>query len=123
MAVIMVVGVLGMTLTSTVQRNVRAYKLGKISHQTLLHNNLVDVFGVLVTMALAILAGGYVSRYVSQLAGKAAEASSRGSGYTAGMLAGIFAGMLVGIGIGYLVRWIWRMFTKPKRAFPSTNRS
>jgi hypothetical protein len=119
MTVILVIGMLGMAMIVTVQGNGRAYKLGKISQRELSHKNLVDVFGIILTMALAILAGGTVSGYVSPLAGKAAKATFHGTGFTAGLLAGIFAGMLVGLGIGYLVRWIWGMLTKPRNSVPA----
>ncbi len=112
--IVMCVG-LAAIITFTIQRQVQAHKQGKITRQVLVRNILVDVTGILFTMAAVILIAGKAGAYVGQAAGRA-------WGVTAGILASLAAGLVVGFGVSLLARWGWGKLTKSRRAgsAPST---
>ncbi len=108
--IVMAVG-LAAIITFTIQRYVQVHKQGKITHQVLVRNILVDVTGILLTMAAIILLAGKASAYVGQAAAKS-------WGVTAGILLSLAAGLVVGFGVSLLVRWGWGKLTKPRQSMP-----
>ncbi len=91
--IVMAVG-LAAIITFTIRRHVRVYKQGNIKRQELARSIVVDVTGILLTMAAVILIAGKAGAYVGQAAGQA-------WGVTAGIL-------LV------LSRWVELVETLPK---------
>ena len=98
----------------SVGKQVRACRAGKITRPALIRNIIVDVSGILITMAVVILISSKVTALAAQAAGKA-------WGVTAGILSALGAGLAVGFGVGSLVGWGWGKLTKPGR-FARTER-
>ena len=111
--IVMCVGLMAI-ITFTVQRQVQLHHQGKITRQALARNIVVDVTGILVTMAAVILVAGKAGAYVSQAATKA-------WGVTAGILLSLAAGLAAGFGVSLLARWGWGKLTKPRRSTPAEN--
>jgi hypothetical protein len=104
----MIVMVVGLTviIAVTIQRHVQAQREGKITRPLMLRAIAIDLTGVLLSMAAAILVAGKVGVL-------AAEAAGRAWGGTAGILAALVAGLVVGAGVGLLVRWLWQKVSRP----------
>ncbi len=106
--IVMGVG-LAAIITFTVQRHIQAHDQGRMTRPLLARNIVVDLTGILLTMAAVILVTGKAGAYVGQVAGRA-------WGVTAGILSSLAAGLVVGFGVSLLVRWGWGKLTKPRRA-------
>ena len=97
---------LGMSIYLAVQRHRQAQKSGKITPAFMRCAIAIDLTGLLLTMAAAILVAGKAGVH-------AAEAAGRAWGDTAGILAAVMTGLVVGAGVGLLVRWLWQKVSKP----------
>ncbi len=104
--IVMGVG-LAAIIAFTIQRQVQAHKQGKLTRQVLVRNIVVDVLGILLTMAAVILVAGKTGAYIGLVVGKAW-----------GVTAGILSSLAVGFGVSLLARWGWRKLTKPRRSAP-----
>jgi hypothetical protein len=97
-------------LIFVIQKQIQAQKQGKISLTVMRRNILVDVLGVLISMAAVILVAGKVAGVIVQPIGNVL-------GGTAGILCALVAGLVAGIGINSVVQWVWRSLTKPRKIF------
>jgi fructose-specific phosphotransferase system IIC component len=97
-------------LIFVIQKQIQAQKQGKISLTVMRRNILVDVLGVLISMAAVILVAGKVAGVIVQPIGNVL-------GGTAGILCALVAGLVAGIGINLVVQWVWRSLTKPRKIF------
>ncbi len=93
---------LGIAIFAVVAKHWSAYREGKLTRFAVARNIGLDVFGILLAMALAAL----LSRYVSELV------ASQVDGALLRFVAGILVGLLVGIGVGMLVRKTWGHFVR-----------
>jgi fructose-specific phosphotransferase system IIC component len=97
-------------LIFVIQKQIQAQKQGKIYLTVMRRNILVDVLGVLISMAAVILVAGKVAGVIVQPIGNVL-------GGTAGILCALVAGLVAGIGINLVVQWVWRSLTKPRKIF------
>ncbi len=93
---------LGMAISAVVAKHAEAYREGRLTRLAFARNIFLDIFGILLAMALAALLG----RYLSELAAKQVD------GTLLRFVVGILVGLLVGIGVGILVRKTWGRFIK-----------
>jgi hypothetical protein len=110
----------GMAITFTVQKHIRAWQKGQIDRPTMIRNIVVEVLGVLITITAVLLVAGKVAQVVGMAAGGAIESQWPGAGMPLGILSGLLAGILVGIGIGLLVQLTWGRLVK-RPAVPREN--
>jgi hypothetical protein len=103
--IVMVVGPTAI-IAFTMQRYLQAQRAGKITRPFMLRAIAIDLTGIVLTMAAAILIAGKAGVH-------AAEAAGRAWGGTAGLLVAVTTGMVVGVGVGLLVRWLWQKVSKP----------
>jgi hypothetical protein len=96
-------------LAFTIRRPVEAYRQGRLPLAAMRRNLVVDVLGVLLSMAAVILVAGKV-------AGTLAQAAGRAWGLAAGVLAAVLSGLAIGYLVSFAVRWLWGLLTRPKRA-------
>jgi len=88
---------LGFAIFAAVRKHRTAYLLGRITRSAYVHNNFLDVLGILLAVTIA----GLLGRYVAQaLTGPIGNDLVR-------LVAGILIGLLVGIGVGLLVNRAW----------------
>jgi len=86
----------------TIKKHRGAYLQNKITRDVFVRNVLVEIFGILLAMALAAL----LDRYISQIV------TGHISNDLTKLIAGIVIGLLVGVGIGLLVKRVWGSFVK-----------
>jgi hypothetical protein len=101
LGVIAVVLGVGAVIVFRVAGHVRAHREGKLDRAGLTRNILVDVPGLLLTMAAAALAGRAAGQFAGEAAGKA------GWGQLGEILAALLAGLVVGVVVGLLVKALW----------------
>src|SRR5258708_2274809 len=118
LGVIAVVISVGALVVFSVAGHVRAYRAGELDRAGLVRNILVDLPGLLLTMAAAALAGRAAGQFAGEAAGKAAENAWPGWGAMTGVLAALLAGMVVGIIVGVLVKGTWGKLVKDRQANP-----
>ncbi len=103
--------VMGLSLSAivvfSVRRHVQAYQDGKVPRQLVARSIAIDVSGILVSMAVALLVARWIGVHAAQVAGKI-------WGVTAGVLAALLAGLAAGFGVSLSVRWSWGKLTKPR---------
>jgi hypothetical protein len=93
---------LGIAISSIALKHRTAYREGKLTRFTFARNIFLDVFGILLAMALAALVAQCVSDLVAkQVVDKLLR-----------FVAAVLVGLLVGIGVGLLVRQLWGHFVK-----------
>ena len=86
----------------TIKKYRAAYLQNKITRSVFVRNVLVEIFGILLAMALA----AFLDRYISQIV------TGHISNDLKKLIAGIVIGLLVGTGIGLLVKRVWGSFVK-----------
>jgi fructose-specific phosphotransferase system IIC component len=101
-------------LVFVVRKYVQAQKQGKISLPLMWRNIIVDILGVLVSMATVILVAGKVAGVIAQPIGNT-------WGVTAGILCALLAGLVAGFGINLMVRWAWGLLTRPRKISTAKN--
>jgi hypothetical protein len=99
-------------LVFVIQKQIQAQKQGKISLPVMWRNIVVDVLGILVSMAAVIWVACMVTGKVAQAAGKA-------WGVNAGILSALVAGLVVGVVVSLLVRWVWGLLTRQIKITPA----
>lgn len=97
---------LGIALFAILKKHRTAYHQGQITRSALVRNTFLDVFGILLAVALA----GFLGRYVVGLVTQSISNDS------ARLIAGILLGLLVGVGVGLLVNRAWGRFVKTSSA-------
>jgi len=96
---VMFLGIIAI-LTFTVRRHVQAHRQGRITRPAMRRNLLVDLTGLLLTMAAVI--------YIAGLAGTAAgQAAGQAWGADAGIVSGLLAGIAAGLLVSLFLRWGW----------------
>ena len=90
------------TTSSIFKKHREAHLQGKITHMGFTRNIFLEIFGILLTMTLAILLG----RHIAEIA------TDQISNDLTKLIAGIVIGLLAGVGIGLLVKRIWGSFVK-----------
>jgi hypothetical protein len=93
---------LSIALFSIFRKHRTAYQQGRLTRATFVRNTLLDVFGILLAMALAVLLGSYLAGLVTL---PISSDSTR-------LLAGIIVALPVGLGVGFLVNWTWGRLAK-----------
>ncbi len=93
---------LGMAIAAIVVKHRAAYREGKLTRFALARNIFLDVFGILLAMALAAL----LAQYVGNLIAKQVD------GELLRFVVAMLVGLLVGIGVGTLVNRLWGRFSK-----------
>jgi hypothetical protein len=93
---------LAIAVFSILMKHRTAYLQGWLTRTAFVRNTFLDVFGILLAMALAVLLGSYI-------AGRVAQPISNDS---TRLIAGIIVGLLVGLGVGLLVNWTWGRLVK-----------
>ncbi len=83
----------GIALFAILKKHSAAYRLGRIRQSTLFRRIFLDVFGILLAVALAALLGRYVAGLVARPI----------SNDLWRLIATILIGLLVGMGVGILV--------------------
>ena len=79
-----------------------AFLQGRITHTAFLRNTLLDVFGILLAIALAVLLGQYIVAIITKPIGN----------QLVRLTTGILLGLLVGMGAGIFVNKVWGRFVK-----------
>lgn len=79
-----------------------AYRQGQITRAIFIRNIFVEILGVLIAMALAVLLGRYVAQIATEHINNALTK----------FIAGILIGLLVGIGVSILVKHAWGRIIK-----------
>jgi O-antigen/teichoic acid export membrane protein len=120
--IVMVLGA-GMVILFAVQGHVREYRQGRIDRRRLALHIVVDISGILITMAVVIVAARAVGEYVGLAVGKAAESAKPGLGIPAAIVSGLAAALIVGLMVGYVVRLLWGKLTKVKQPTPAPENS
>ena len=102
---VMFLGIIAI-LTFTVRRHVQAHRQGRITRPAMRRNIIIDLFGLLITMAIVILVAGMAgTSAVLRLAQD--QAAGQAWGMTWGVLAGLLAGIAAGVLVSLFVRWGW----------------
>lgn len=87
---------------SVSRKHSRNYKQRKITRGVFLRNTTYEIFGLLLIMVLAAVAGRYLAQIAtSQIANELAK-----------LIAGILIGLLAGVGVGLLVKRTWGKLIK-----------
>src|SRR5690242_11801710 len=97
----------GAVIVFRVAGHVRAYREGKLERAGLARNILVDVPGLLLTMAAAALAGRAAGQFAAEAAGNA------GWDGLAQLLSALLAGLAAGMAVGLGVKAVWGRLAKP----------
>ncbi len=79
-----------------------AYRQGQITRAIFIRNIFVEILGVLIAMALAVLLGRYIAQIATEHINNALTK----------FIAGILIGVLVGIGVSILVKHAWGRIVK-----------
>lgn len=79
-----------------------AYRQGQITRAIFIRNIFVEILGVLIAMALAVLLGRYIAQIATEHINNALTK----------FIAGILIGLLVGIGVSILVKHAWGRIVK-----------
>lgn len=79
-----------------------AYRQGQITRAIFIRNIFVEILGVLIAMALAVLLGRYIAQIATEHINNALTK----------FIAGILIGLLVGIGVSILVKHVWGRIVK-----------
>lgn len=108
----------GALVAFSVSGQLRAYHAGGLDRAGLTRNILVEVPGLLLSMAVAALAGRAAGQLAGAAAVPAAESAWPGWGGLAGLLVALLVGMLVGILVGLLVKGSWGKLLKTKQPGP-----
>ena len=96
---------LAAVVTFTVRRHVQAHRQGRITRPAMQRNLLVDLTGLLLTMAAVICVAG--------LAGTSAgQATAQAWGVNAGIVSGLLVGIAAGLLVSLFVRWGWGKLAK-----------
>lgn len=93
---------LSIALFSIFRKHRTAYQQGRLTRATFVRNTFLDVFGILLAMALAVLLGSYLAGLVTR---PISSDSTR-------LLAGIIVALPVGLGVGFFVNWTWGRLAK-----------
>ena len=98
---------LSIALFSIFRKHRTAYQQGRLTRAAFVRNMFLDVFGILLAMALAVLLGSYLAGLVTL---PISSDSTR-------LLAGIIVALPVGLGVGFFVNWTWGRLikTSPER--------
>ncbi len=102
LAIAILVFSLGLAIFAILKKHRTAYHQGQITRSIFLRNTFLDVLGVLLAMALAVL----LARYIARIA--AAPVNNDLTMQTVGIL----IALLVGTGVGILVNRLWERFVK-----------
>jgi hypothetical protein len=103
---------LGMAVLITVQKQIKAYREGRIKLAILIRNIALDIIALLITFLAAIWVASKAATYIYQIAQQASESVWPGSGPLVGILAGLITGLGVGLGVGIIVQWILSVLSK-----------
>jgi hypothetical protein len=109
---IIIIVFLVMVIIPVIRRNLASLQMGKSTRAKFFIKTTVDVSGIILTAAAAILLAGASARYFAPRIGTAVEASSPGLGASIGIFSGLLIAAIVGLCVGYLVRAIWIRLTK-----------
>jgi hypothetical protein len=89
-------------LFSIFRKHRTSYLQGRLTRAAFLRNTFLDIFGILLAMALAVL----LSRYIVGLVTRPLNND------TARLTVGILIGLLVGMGVGLFVSRAWGRWVK-----------
>lgn len=92
----------GVVILPIIKKQRELYKRGNLTSGELVRKIALEVFGVLVAMVLAGLAGRYLGQIVI----------TQTSNELIKLIAGILIGLLAGIGVGVLVQRTWGQMIK-----------
>jgi hypothetical protein len=93
---------LAIAVVSIIRKHRTSYLQGRLTRAAFLRNTFLDIFGILLAVALAVL----LSRYVVGLVTRPLNND------TTRLMVGILIGLLVGIGVGILVSRAWGHLVK-----------
>ena len=93
---------LAAAISSIFKKQREAYLQSKITRGAFMRNVLLEIFGILLAMALAGLLGRYIAKF----------ATEQISNHLTKLIAGILIGLLVGMGMGVLVNRTWDRLVK-----------
>jgi hypothetical protein len=103
---------LGMAVLITVQKQIKAYREGRIKLAILIRNIGLDILALLITFLAAIWVASKAATYIYQIAQQASESVWSGSGPLVCILAGFITGLGVGLGVGIIMQWILSALSK-----------
>lgn len=92
----------GVVILPIIKKQRELYKRGNLTSGELVRKIALEVFGILLAMALAGLAGRYLGQIVI----------TQTSNELIKLIAGILIGLLAGIGVGVLVQRTWGQMIK-----------
>ena len=93
---------LAAAISSIFKKQREAYLQSKITRGAFMRNVLLEIFGILLAMALA----GLLGRYIAEIAIKPIHSD------LTKLIAGIVIGLLVGLGLGIIVIRTWGRLVK-----------
>ena len=102
LGIALIVTSLAIAVFSIFMKHRTAYLQGRLTRTAFMRSTFLDVFGILLAMALAVLLGSYIAGMVTR---PISNDSTR-------LMAGITVGLLVGLGVGIFVSWTWGRFIK-----------
>jgi len=93
---------LAMAVSSVLKKHKEAYLQGKITRAIFVRNISLEIFGILLAMALA----GLLGRHIAQIA------TEHINNALTRLITGILIGLLAGIGVSILVKYTWGQIVK-----------
>lgn len=93
---------LAMAVFSILMKHRMDYLQGRLTLTAFMRSTFLDLFGILLAMALAVLLGNYIAGIVTR---PISNDSTR-------LVAGILVALLVGLGVGLSVNWTWGRLVK-----------
>ena len=91
---------LALACISVVKKHRKSYLQGEITYSVFMRNVALEISGILLATACAVLLGNYIALIATQSI----------SDMLIRFAAGVFVGLLIGIAIGTLVRKFWNRF-------------
>lgn len=106
---ILIIAGIGIAVFFSVRRNFQSFQQGKFSRASAIRNILIEILGMLLSIAAAVWLTGKAASWIVPTIAYAVEAAKPGLGMPIGMLAGLLIALCVGLGVGVLMRALLKL--------------